>query len=267
MAGTFLDTTIVVQLAEGIESEPSQTFVAANQPATMAFYALRELLAGRVRLICETHNRVLSSENHAEALLALHSVSPAEGRKKEARLRVLADSLKAVFAENPGGPRNEMKRELLQDLSMRAAQLWRRARRLTGVNAVQPLGCFYGGKLDRGPAGELRGPGDSFNCCKTERCAAAAYLYDDQAALSKLVDALHPSNLGAAAGKNENSQRRKALKELLSNGPTNFNKSRCRALGDAYFAAMCPPGSAVATSNLVDFLPLCEALGKDVKKP
>lgn len=267
MTGSFLDTTIVVQLAEGNELRSCKDLIDRTQPAKMPFYALRELLAGRVRILCETHNKLLAAENHAEALIALHSVSPAEGRKKEARLKALAESLCRVFEKNPNGGRSEMKRELLQDLSMRAARLWSRSKKLSGVTSVQPLGCFSAGKLNIGDAGELRGPRDSFNCSKEERCSAAAYIFDDKQALQSMISALHPANLGAFSGKNENVKRRKALKELHASGPLQFDKGRCRALGDAYFAAMCPPGHSVLTSNINDFLPLCKALGKKVESP
>lgn len=113
----------------------------------------------------------------------------------------------------------------------------------------------------------MRGP-DSFNCSSKEKCAAAAYIYDDKAALKKMIDALHPDKLDdAAKEKKENSSRRSALKDLLADGPVKFNKRYCRAIGDAYFAEMCPPGFSLLTSNKVDFEPLCNALGKKILTP
>jgi hypothetical protein len=67
--------------------------------------------------------------------------------------------------------------------------------------------------------------------------------------------------------KRETTRRRSALKDLMQNGPDKFNKNNCRALGDAYFAVMCPPGSHVITTNLVDHAPLCNALGKTAVNP
>lgn len=269
MPPSFLDTTIVVDLAGGNSASRSLAFVSANQPSHMAQYALRELLTGRVRNICDAHNVVLGAENIGDALLALANLPAVEGRKKQAKLQDVAQGLKAAFDVDPNGPRNSLKRQLLQDLSSRAGRMWRNAQHLTGVTTVQQLSCFNAtGKLARGQGGELRGPNNSFNCCKDERCAAAAYINDDPAALKKMIDALHPSKLGEEAKtKNENNQRRKALKELQDKGPKEFHKRFCRALGDAYFAAMCPPGSVVVTTNLADFEPLCAALGKRVQKP
>ncbi|MFH1493720.1 MAG: hypothetical protein ABIG70_02865 [Pseudomonadota bacterium] len=270
MSGSFLDTTIVVHLAEAIEPERARadTHISANRPASMPYYALQELLAGRVRVLCETHNILRSAENEGEALLAMTRRSPQEGRKKEARMQALANALKDIFSASPTGPREHVKREALQALALKVSRLWRNSAQLASVQLTQSLSCFNSGKLSYGESGELRGPGDSFNCRKNERCAAAAYIYDDKLTLDKLIAALHPNNLTVeAANKNENKMRRKALKELREKGPSAFPKTRCRALGDAYFAAMCPPGSDVLTSNLVDYLPLCQALGKLAREP
>lgn len=269
MTGSFLDTTVVVHIAD--QQEPGRTkgnaFVKANQPAESPYYALRELLDGHVHYLCDAHNAILAAENIAEALQALLNRSPAEGRKKGAKLQAFATALSGVFVDNPLGNRGDQKREMLEALALRINGLWRRAHKLKNTDLVQHLGCFNDGKITYGAAGELRGPDDSFGCIKSQRCSAAAYLYDNKSDLKKMIDALHPKNLEpAVANKNENQKRRKALKELIVKGPIKFNKSRCRALGDAYFAAMCPATSVVVTSNIEDFMPLCVALSKTAVK-
>lgn len=270
MTGSFLDTTVVVHVAENIQplKTRGEALINASQPTTTPYYALRELLAGHVQIICDAHNTLLATDNPGEATLALLRRSPAEGRKREGKVKILADAVDAVYRAKPMIPLMNSKREILQYLALRANGLWRRAHKLKGVQLVQSLACFNEGKITYGFAGELRGPCDSFNCNKGERCAAAAYLYDDQSILKKMIEALHPKNLEPKiAEKNETQQRRKALKELQSKGPNDFSKQRCRALGDAYFAAMCPPGSVIATSNMEDFVPLCTALNKKAVEP
>ncbi len=270
MSGSFLDTTIVINIASKVE--PGKTkgegYIKANQPAEAPYYALRELLAGYIQNLCNVHNIVLASENIAEAVLALSKISSLAGRKKDTQIQSFSAELIEVFRENPTGSRNDVKREMLQGLMLKTVGCWRRANAIMSVNNVQPLSCFTQGKIDIDSAGALRGPNNSFNCIKSERCAAAAYLYDNQNDLQKLIDALHPNNLPpSVANKNENQQRRKALMELKTKGPKEFSKGRCRALGDAYFAAMCPSDSVVVTSNIKDFEPLCLALSKEVVEP
>ena len=192
---------------------------------------------------------------------------PTAGRKKDVPMKIAAEAISEVFAASPTGARNEVKGEALEALALKIATYWLRAHTLKNVDTVQPLACFVDGDISLGDAGELRGP-DSFNCSPNERCAAAAYIYDDKASLKKMIEALHPDNLDdVARKKNENSSRRNALKDLLAEGPMKFNKRKCRAIGDAYFSGMCPPGFALATSNSVDFEPLCNALGKKIVTP
>lgn len=269
MAGSFLDTTIVVNLVDGDapSKELAEAHIASHSPAQIPYYALKELLSGHLQYLCQTHNVLLASANPAEALIALLNRSPAEGRKREARVRTLATEIEKVFTINPTGQLQTAKREVLEALALRAAKIWRNAHRIGTAGLTQQLGCFNDGKLTFGPSGELKGPRDSFNCVKSERCSAAAYLYDNKADIQRMIDALHPEALGSLASKNENQQRRKALKELLAKGPSAFDKGRCRALGDAYFAAMSPPGYSVVTTNISDFMPLCTALKKVVVSP
>lgn len=201
-------------------------------------------------------------------MLALLRRSPLEGRKKEAKLQALSVALSNAFSTNPNAARSQIKREVLQSLALQVTGLWRRAHKIRNVSIVQHLSCFNGGNITYGPSGELQGPKDSFNCLKTERCAAAAYLSDSKVNLRKMIDALHPNKLDSAiAGKNETKKRRRALKDLLNRGPAEFDKGKCRALGDAYFAAMCPLDSEVLTTNLSDHLPICEAVGKRAVAP
>lgn len=270
MTGSFLDTTIVIHMADGPANEKAKAnqFVKSNQPAEMPYYALRELLTGRLRYLCEAHNIVLASKNTGEALVALANRSPFEGRKKLGRINDVAASLNNIYIANPTGSRIDDKREVLQDLSMRAVRMWNKSRKLGSVSNVQSLACFNDGNFTHGSSGELRGPADSFNCIKTERCAAAAYIYDNETALTNMINTLHSNKLPKnIVNKQETASRRKALKDLQTLGPAKFNKRQCRALGDAYFAAMCPTDSVVLTSNLEDHLPLCLALGKDAKEP
>ncbi|WP_139202370.1 hypothetical protein [Frateuria terrea] len=258
-----MDTTVLVEIADLQAGSSARSFISANQPAEVPYYALRELLAGLLRTLCDAHNKLVAAENPAEAFLVLTALHSVAGRKKDSAIRALAVELSEAFKANPDGPRSDLKREMLQAFSLKIASLWKQARRPSQCAAVQSLACFNAGDLARGEAGELRGPNDSFNCLGGERCAAAMYLSQNQTLLTKLIDALHPDNLGdEAASKRENQQRRKALKAIKVDGPLRFNKSLCRAVGDAYFAAMCPPGMDVITTNITDHGFLCEAVGK-----
>ncbi len=266
MSGAFLDTTVLISLAEPNHpgAVSAQALVNKYQPSQAPYYAIHELLSGRLRLLCDCHNAMIGANNPAEAAIAFLKRSPAEGRKREARVKIILEVLAEMYTAIPGGSRDQMKQESMNALSLKIAQLWLAAKSHRKVDLVQPLACFVDGDLTTGSFGEIRAPGN-FNCDASQKCAAARSLYQDKLSLQKMIDALHPKLLSAAAQqKNENIKRRKALKELLDDGPEKFHKGRCRAIGDAYFAAMAPPGSAVATSNPDDFEPLCNSLGKTI---
>ena len=270
MSGCFLDTTILVHLADPghAEAAGAAAYVGAHNPADVPYYAYRELLTGLVRNLCDAYNKLSAAQNVGEALIAFSNSHPSQGRKTATGQRALAEALDGVFKSNPGGPRAAISTEILDALALRVSRLWEGARSQPRVGSVQPLECFNEGSVSLGRSNELRGPNGSFNCLLSERCGAAAYIHDNKATLAAMVAALHPSALTAAvAAKQETKSRRAALQELQRVGPQKFDKGKCRALGDAYFAAMCPAGSVVATSNLDDHQPLCKALGKVAEKP
>lgn len=270
MSGSFLDTTIVVHLSDpkSPHQSRSEKCVSVNLPSETPYYSLKELLAGHVQNLCTAHNAIFASQNHAEAMLSIAQRLAFAGRKKDATLQAIFDVLSSVFQQNPAGPRDQMKIEALEALAIRVNTLWRKAHNVKNVDIVQPLSCFDDCKIDNAPSGELVISTDNFNCNKKHRCAAAEYLFDDKVTLTKMIAALHPDNLNPiASSKVENASRRKALKDLEANGPAKFNKKGCRAIGDAYFAAMCPPSKVVITSNISDHLPLCLALGKTAIEP
>lgn len=267
MSGCYLDTTILVHLAESDEPERlrNQAYVDGHQPAEVAFYAAKEVLAGPVRYICDAHNTLHAAKNEGEAIIGLQKRLRFKSRWRDSAIRTLALSV-SEFYKVPAA--DERKREALQWIKLRASQLWGRANRPTNVKVVQPLSCFNRGELKIGDSGELRGPNDSFNCLSDERCSAAGWLHDDIPAVDKLLNALHPTKLDERAkSKQENLSRRRALREVKMKGPNDFDKGKCRALGDAYFAVTCPMGRTLATTNVDDFAPLCDALGKKFEKP
>ncbi|MBL8377240.1 MAG: hypothetical protein JNM79_05195 [Burkholderiales bacterium] len=270
MPASFLDTTILINATseDEVRRRLARNAIANFQPSSTPAYAIRELLAGYIRIACEAHNRILAAKDIGEALLNLLSASPFEGRKKEARARMLGSALSRAIQQNPEMNRTSLKGEIADDIALTTARVWKNARTLNGVSIVQPLACFVVGPLKAGVSGELRGPNDSFNCTPTVRCSAAGYLYDDQAALSKMCEALHPSKTSRELEeKRETKQRRKALKLLQHSGQKNFNKRLCRSLGDAYFVGMCPPSHTLLSTNTIDFRPLCIALDKKLAQP
>ena len=266
----FVDTTVLIDVAEGSEPIRSNTrsLAAASGPLELPDYALRELLAGKVQILCDAHNRVSASGNAAAAIESVLALAGFKARTVTSTAAAIASTLKKAL-DKPGMSANDATREVLQDLKIQAARLWRNARGVPFFTSVQQLSCIAMGPIHIDNATDtLRGPNNSFSCAKEQRCAAAMYMHERAGDLPKLIAALHPDNLGPVlAAKRENQTRKTALKDLLKRGPKDFRKSYCRALGDAYFALMAPLGSVVLTTNLQDHQPLCAALKKTAKIP
>lgn len=270
MTKSFLDTTIVVDLSgpESPASKKTRTFVEENAPAEAPQYVLRELLSGHLQNLCDVHNRLKASRDIGEAVVGLAALNPVVGRKKQAKIDLFAAQLKAACAAGTGQSLDQVRNEMCQSLSLAVQRLWQRAVESRSWRNVQPLGCFGSGSFSLGANGQLVPPQNTFNCDPGARCSAAGYLYERIAEVEKICAALHPDALPEKLkGKREITQRRAALKELRNLGPKKFNKGRCRALGDAYFAIMCPATAWVVSTNELDFLPMCQALGKQVVNP
>lgn len=269
MTACFVDTTILVNVSEGETpaSRLAKKYALANSPATVPEYAFRELLAGRVGLLCDAHNKILASDNVIEVAAGFLR-SAGFGRTPVAKAQEILASLKSMFDSESDISPKDAKRQVLEDLMMTAARLWRNARTVPYLEKDQPLPCFISGPIDTDESGILRGPNGSFSCSTGVPCGAAEYMYSKRSDLIKMIDALYSdSSDEKVKNKPENRSRRNALKVLEAKGPTAFPKRKCRALGDAYFAAMCPPGAKVLTTNIVDFEPLCAALGKTAVRP
>jgi hypothetical protein len=267
----IVDTTVLVEVAQTKQPTLDRTknFAASKGPALRVDYAMRELLAGPVRQLCTAHNRVLAAENPAEAVVTILQGAGFAARTRTGEAKAVAEAMSKALKPSGSVTSDGLRREVLQSLAIEANSLWRRAQGASFLEEAQPLACFPRGSLSFDPTTRaLRGPNDSLNCLSSERCSAAQYLYQNKADLEALIAALHPSALGAElASKRENQSRRAALKELLAKGPVAFSKRKCRALGDAYFAVMAPPGYAVLTTNMVDYKPLCQALRKQAIQP
>jgi len=269
VSGCFLDSTILVDFAQDAQprTRSALAHTKANPPVRIAEYAYREFLVGRVGLLCDTHNALVASTNMVEVAVAF-SVRGSFARTPRAQAHEILKRLKEMFDKKKSIEPALAKREVQEELMMLATKMWKKATKFPGADRVQPLSCFNDGRITIDKHGLLQGPNNSFNCTIGVVCAAAQYMFADRAGLRKMIAALDSPKLpNHLKKKPETNSRRKALDLLERRGPTTITKSRCRQLGDAYFAATCPPGHHVLTTNLEDFQPLCVALSKVVRVP
>jgi hypothetical protein len=267
----YIDTTIVVKVAERdpLIAKKAIEHASKNNPAQVPHYAYREMSAGVLYRLCSLQQRIATSENPAEALAGILRLPPQSGRNREGPLQEFQKSLFNALQVNGVGAEpiyKTIRDEMSSELALKAQRLWRRATRAKEFTPVDPLSCFQVQDLE---IDELTGAvfptTGRFGCTPGIKCAAAKYLIEKRDEVQKLVDFLRPD--ADSGEKQETSSRRKALKELLKLGASEFPRKRCRGLGDAYFAIRCPPGSHVLTTNLADHEPLCNSLGKSARCP
>ena len=81
MSGCYLDTTIVADISA--DKKPSRAAcekaIGEHMPAQLPYYALRELLTGYVRNLCDLHNVINAAQDLGEALQTLAIRSQREG--------------------------------------------------------------------------------------------------------------------------------------------------------------------------------------------
>ncbi|MCZ8292544.1 MAG: hypothetical protein O9312_03425 [Hylemonella sp.] len=279
--GCYIDTTIVCAVADDLPNlaSTSKQHIDANQPGAIPYYALRELVAGPLKTLCAAHSLLARSESIADAFRCVMNLPPIVGRTKQGQLSALIQTLGQCLTLTPtdlaAAPRqpidDPVRRKMTHNLAINIQRQWSLAKRIPNTKTSHQLACFADGDFDFNETGELKGPNGRFQCDPSQPCSAAAHLRGKLGEVQTLVDVLHPSKLTPElADKRENVRRRGALKEVirLQKGErTSFPKKDCRALGDAYFAVMCPPGSHVLTTNFVDHDLLCTALGKTAIKP
>lgn len=269
MPSSYLDTTILVDVGQGREPQCATAlrYTRANQPVLVPEYAYRELLVGRVGLLCDAHNKMKAADNPIDVALVMLARG-GFGRTPIAQAVEILRPLREMFDKEAAVDPVAAKRKIVEELMMMANKLWRRARDFPLADHVQPLPCFNNGSIQTDRHGLLRGPGDTFNCVDRVACGAAQRIYENRVSLRKMITALDSDDLPEKLkNKGETRSRRRMLKDLESKGPAYVTRARCRKIGDAYFAAMCPAGSHVVTTNVDDYLPLCGALKKEAKVP
>lgn len=126
------------------------------------------------------------------------------------------------------------------------------------ARATNRLSCFQSKPLTS-KAGNVVEDG-------VRKCAGSCALGAMFASLSVDVATLQ-GVVAAQPQKRENTNRGLALQFVLQYPGVAPSVKHCRALGDAVYALLCPPGGTIVTTNLADHAPLAAALGKTAKTP
>ena len=271
----YVDTTIlcdVLGLSGEDKAKKASSALARYNKTQTPVYGLKELRVGPLSSWVLAHNVLVAHNTIEEAIDRLSRITSFKPRQQTVALRAIIYSLTAALAasrrEAASGQVSTVvdeKSELENFLCTFITVRWNRRRSLVD-EIVQPLSCFIDGELqltDR----QLRFSNDTADCTSRATCGAAICLKDRKQDTEKIVRALRPPKKGVSNQKHETTRRRGALKNVLSKQAKEFPRRDCRALGDAYFCIMAPNDSDILTTNLSDFLPMAQELGKTVKSP
>jgi hypothetical protein len=134
---------------------------------------------------------------------------------------------------------------------------WKRRRRVT-TDIVYPLACYR-----ETPPYEKRGliEIEPKTCNTSGECSLASSLRESADELRKMREAIRDSD------KNEDRRRSKSLRQIYRTPRLAIQERECMNLGDAIFVLFCPKDSIILTTNISDFMPLAQALGKVVRTP
>jgi hypothetical protein len=100
------------------------------------------------------------------------------------------------------------------------------------------------------------------NQCREPRCRVQKLLVAQMKELKAVYVALLRQ-----PDKAENIKRHQVLRDIQKRPTETISNQQCRNIGDAYFVIACPVGAELVTTNVDDFAPLADVLGKQVRSP
>lgn len=269
MNKAFIDTTILTDTliksgeAKRTADEALSKFVVTELPV----FAIKEFKAGPLKNFIWMHNKLVITGSFKGALEALQRMSRTPRRYTTSTaieaLQEASGSIRHNLADliEKYGPNASLDKvqcdEFRLSLKTKIIMAWKRRRKVT-TDVVFPLTCYR-----EAPPYEKRGliEIEPKKCNPSGECSLASILRDRADELKKMREAIKDSD------KNENRRRSKSLRQIYRTPKLAIQERECLNLGDAIFVLFCPNDSVILTTNISDYRPLAQALGKSVKTP
>ncbi len=268
----FLDTTILTDaLLKREEGARARAAIRSyTDGSLLPVYAIKEFKAGPLSNYKYFYNKLVMTKSAGVTIKALQALSRTPSRYlTSTSLEALAQSYQAVTRISPaelarrypgGGSADAALTDLLRLETKRLIlSAWNR-RRSVASETVCPLPCYTEEKPYEDRRGLLKL--DPKGCKNDVECGLSVALKADLGVIERLHQAV--KRLPESP---EIIRRRKALREIERKPRSPLGEGVCKALGDAVFAILAPPGSVILTTNLKDHAPLAAALGKSAEAP
>jgi hypothetical protein len=270
MIKAFVDSTILTDaLIKSGESKKCAIEVLKKFDITeLPVFAIKEFKAGPLKNFVWMHNKLVSVRSYEKALEALQHMSMTPRRyTTSTALEALKEAAGSISKKTPAnfaakyGDKAAIDKILCDEfrLAIKTAimKAWKKRRKIT-TDIVFPLPCYH----EVSPY-EKRGliEIDPKRCDPSGECSLASLLRDKLDEMWKMREAIKGS------AKLENQRRSKTLRQLYRKPKERIQESECQNLGDAIYVLLSPSDSVIITTNITDYKPLVEAIGKMAKSP
>ena len=266
----YVDTTILadILLNSGQVKKDAQKALATFDSSTLPVYAIKEFKAGPLHHFAYIHNKLVTTKSFQLSLQALQKLSRTPRRNQlstslQAIVQGLAKSFSKFTTKDLIDKYPSANIDYVQYDELRLAisgiihRAWKRRRKVTS-EIVEPLTCYRESApyMDRDLIVV-----DSCECSEEHGCCVGRAMQKKPETLSRMRESIKNSS------KPENQKRSKVLREMIRKPKADITNQDCRNLGDAVFVFFAPDDSIILTTNVQDFKPLADALGKTVQRP
>ncbi|MBL8677954.1 MAG: hypothetical protein JNK05_02215 [Myxococcales bacterium] len=256
MSKQIIDATVLAdaRLKSGDRASTANAAIEAGTPSLLPDYAVKEFKNGPLANFVLVHNKCGEVADLGELIAWCGSHF-----RQPHRTGTILEALRVATA----GKQSTSLTRIKYELRIRIARAWKRRR--SGTQRFSELACYRGEDLNNGLTYD-----DGANtfvlrrrkCDAEGECSMAVQIADRAEELQALVRAIESDP------KPESKKRCSALRILLDpEGLADFDERRCRALGDAVYALLCPVDAEIVTTNVRDHEPLATALGRTVRAP
>lgn len=270
MSKAFIDTTVYTDalLKSGEIKKAAITALKHFDITEIPVYAIKEFKAGPLKNFAWMHNKLATTASYENSMAALHAMSRTPKRyTTSTAIEALKEAASSIAKQTPtslGAKYGEIASidkilcdEMRITIKTIIIKAWKKRRKIT-TNVVNPLHCYKEvAPFEHRELIEL----DPIKCDNKIECALAPILRAHLLELEKMKTSISDSD------KKENVNRCKALKEICRKPKSDITEKECKYLGDAIFVLLAPQDSTILTTNINDYKPLANALGKVVKRP
>lgn len=270
MTKTFVDTSVYTDalLKSGDIKKSAVDAINSFDISELPVYAIKEFKAGPLKNFAWMHNKLVTTASYSLALGALHAMSRTPKRyTTSTAIEALKEAATSIAKQSPSslgvkyGELASMDKilcdEMRATLKIIIFKAWKKRRRIT-TDVVCPLYCYKEvAPYEKRELIEV----DPIKCDEKSECALSLILRNRINDLEKMKESIKDSD------KKENINRYKVLKEICRKPKTELTEKDCKYLGDAVFALLAPSDSIILSSNISDYKPLADSLGKQVTRP